>query len=193
MVSSAKIRFQKSASQGDEIVGMESFFITILPKDMDFSFSDGLRSVYGNSDILELDWETILKSNNFSVSKNETHFILDNCLEMDIEKSNSGSSSIILRGCFSCFDECIRKMKNLVTLISNLTDKKIKIDILGKFVKLEKDSLDDVINNLYEDKRNNFIHNFGNIKLHVPPSRFYKEDEKSKNPLKKLVSQIFKK
>jgi len=174
-------------------MGMESFFITILPENMDFCFSDGLRSVCGNSNILELDWETILKSNNFSVSKNDTKFILDDCLEMDIEKSNSGSAYIILRGCFACFDECILEMENFVALILNLTDKKIKIDILGEFVKLEKASLDDVIRNSYKDKKNTFIHNFGNIRLHVSPSRFYKEYEKSKNPLKKFVYQIFKK
>mgnify|MGYP000377407454 CR=1 FL=1 len=173
-------------------MGMESFFVTILPEDMEFSFLDGMRSVCGSSDILERDWEVILKNWSFSLSKRESYYILDNCIEMEIERNKENSAYIVLRGCFSCFDESINKMSYLINYISKLANGKITIDILGENVKWQQDILKRIIYNSYMEKNNAFNTNFGNVKLFVPPSRFYEEYKKLKNPVKRFIAKIFK-
>lgn len=176
---------------GDEIMGMESFFVTLLPQNMEFCFQDSIRSVCGNSKIFEVDWEAILSNRNFSICKKESYLILDDCIEMEIARNREGSAYIILSGCFSCFSESIKKMSSVIECISNLVNKEVKIDVLGETKRWENNSISSVIYNSYLEKYNAFKDNYGDVKLLVPPSRFYKEYKKLKNPLKRFITKVF--
>ena len=173
-------------------MGMESFFVILLPENMEFCFPDNIRRVCGNSSAFEIDWEAVLSVRKFYVYKNESYLILDNCIEMEIVRNREGSAYIVLRGCFSCFSQSIEKMCCLIDYISSLVNKEIRIDILGESVKWENSNINKTIFNSYMEKYNSFKSSFGDINLLVPPSRFYKEYEKQKNPMKRLIAKIFK-
>ncbi|MDF2984758.1 MAG: hypothetical protein K0R50_268 [Eubacterium sp.] len=173
-------------------MGMESFFVTLLPENMEFCFQDNIRRVCGNSNLFEMDWEAVLSNRNFSINKKESYLILDDCIEMEIEKNKEGSSYIVLRGCFSCFSESIEKMCCLIDYISNLVNKEVRVDVLGESARWENSDVSRTIFDSYIEKNNSFKRSFGDINLLVPPSRFYKEYEKIKNPIKRLLAKIFK-
>jgi hypothetical protein len=192
MVSGTENGLEGCTSGGDEIMGMESFFVTLLPENMEFCFQDSIRKVCGNSEIFEVDWEKVLRDRKFSICKNESYLILDDCIEMEVARNREGSAYIILRGCFSCFSESIKKMCSLIHCILNLINKEVKIDVLGETQKWENNSVSSAIYDSYIEKYNAFRNSYGDVKLLVPPSRFYKEYEKLKNPLKKFIEKVFK-
>ena len=170
---------------------MESFFVTLLPESMEFCFQDGIRVVSGNSDIFEVDWEVVLSNRDFTICKKESFLILDDCIEMQIVRNRECSAYIILSGCLSCFSESIKKMCSLIDCISNQENKEVKIDILGETQKWEN-GIDSVIYESYIEKYNAFKNSFGDVKLLVPPSKFYKEYRKLRNPINKYLSKILK-
>ena len=171
-------------------MGIESFFITILPENTNFCFSNNIRSVQGNNNSFELNWEEILKENKLSIIKKEEYIIIDNCIEMDL-RNGTESTYIVLRGCFSCFDESVKKMGYIIECISNLDTVKIKIDILGEIFYFDKSRFNNIIYNAYNKKYKAFKHNYGDVILSVSPSGFFKEYRKYKSPIRRFIKKIF--
>lgn len=191
MVSGTENGVERYTRGGDEIMGMESFFVTLIPSEMKFCYKDNIRIMCGKSDIFEVDWEAILGTNEYSICNKESCIILNNCIEMQAVRNSEGSPYIILSGCFSCFSEGIRTMCSLVDCISNQVNKNFKIEVLGETHEL-RENISSVIYDAYREKYNAFKDTFGDIKLLTPPSRFYKDYKKMKNPLYRIV-RIFKK
>lgn len=172
-------------------MGMESFFVTLIPRDMRLCHENNIRIICGKSDIFETDWEAILSTGGYSICKIESCLILNDCVEMQILRNRESSSYIILSGCLSCFNESVKEMCSLIDYISNVVNKDFKIDVLGNIYELNE-NISSVIYEAYREKHSAFKHTFGNIKLRVPPSRFYKDYKKMKNPFHKIIS-IFRK
>lgn len=191
MVSGTKNGVKGYTCGGDEIMGMESFFVTLLPESMEFCLKDDIRVVSGSSDIFEVDWEEVLRNRDFTIRKKGSFLILDDCIEMQIVRNREGSEYIILSGCLSCLSESIKKMCSLIDCISNQVNKKVKIDILGETRKWEN-GIDSIIYESYIEKYNAFKNSFGDVKLLVPPSEFYKKYKKQRNPINKFLSKILK-
>ena len=172
-------------------MGMESFFVTLLPRDMEFCFQDNIRIICGKSDIFEVDWETLLSNRNFTIRKKESFLILNDCIEIQIVRDREISPYIILSGCFSCFSESVKEICSIIDFISNVVNKDFRVDVLGNTHELSE-NIGSVIYDAYREKYDAFKYTFGNIKLIAPPSRFYKDYKKMKNPFYKIL-RILKK
>ncbi len=72
-----------------------------------------------------------------------------------------------------------------------LINKDFRIDVLGNTYEMSE-NISSVIYDAYREKYDAFKYTFGNIKLLAPPSRFYKDYKKMKNPFYKII-RILKK
>lgn len=191
MVSGTENGIERYTCGGDEIMGMESFFVTLLPRDMEFCYQDNIRIICGKSDVFEVDWEAILGTRDYSISKKESCIILNDCLELQIIRNREDSPYIVLSGCFSCFSESVKEMCSIIDFISKVVNKDFRIDVLGNTHELIE-SVGSIIYDAYRKKHDAFKYTFGNVKLLAPPSRFYKDYKKMKNPFYKII-RILKK
>lgn len=190
MVGCTENGTEKCSSGGDEIMGMESFFVTVLTESLELSSIDGIRHVNGNSKSLKIHWSEILKDK-FCVKLHNTYnLIINNCIEMKLEKTSNNSYYCILIGCFSCFEEGKRNMSNLIKQMSKCAGEQLKVDILGETNNFDEGKFHLLVNKAYNEKYIEFVKNYGKINLLVDPGNFYKEYKKLRNPLMRLLCKV---
>lgn len=173
-------------------MGMEGFFVTLLPDNMEICIKDGMRHVKGKSKIFNIDWETFLKKKELLITRKDTYYIIDNCVELELINNEQDSPYIILRGCFTCFDESIKKICLIVKSIYENISKMFKVIICGELNEFNK-KIPHAIYDSYKDKYNNYKSIFGDIKLLIPPSEFYREYKKHRNPIIKVLNKFIEK
>ena len=155
-------------------MGMESYSIMIVPKEVSLVCEEGYQKIIGRSEIDIVDVEEKLKSKVGQFVMNG-RFIYDECLELFLYQQEGKLQALELKGCLSWLKEGV---KNSFQLISYLQDEYGELDtyVLNKKIEYEKESeLHQEICIAYNDKIAIFEKQYGNIELKATCGNFYKE------------------
>lgn len=167
-------------------MGMESYSITILAKEVMLSKCNGFQKLTGCTDVDLNKIRSILEVVGVEL-KTENLFVYDECLELFLYEQDNKFQGIEVKGCISWMEEGIKsayKLLNNFMILYGDCD----IYVLGKKINfVSSDELYGLINVEYNDKIGVFNKQYNNMKLKVTCSKFYS----NKKYKKRFINRIF--
>ena len=163
-------------------MGLESFFIKILPLDsVQTCMEDiGCQGVMTKDRVLALKWNKIITRYGKivqTISEKEGYFkyVINDCVDFYLEKSIGGGYYINLIGCFSCYDKSLSEIVDLLQIIALQVGDRIQVYICGEFVCFDSTNIEIIKNKIisrYRNKYQEFKKIFSKEKL-CSPSNFH--------------------
>src|SRR5690554_6640626 len=165
-------------------MGLESFFITLLPPNIEPVLIDGNISFSGESHITINSFIEKI-SNHYSLKqikeKEWYWFIVKDVIVMRIEYRDKWFNAVSLEGCFSYYEENLQICYDIAQTIKNLIFDVTVYHPSGLSFRLgSKEEFFSLIKDIYQDKYQLFLKHFGEFKIKVTPERFYEALSKIK-------------
>lgn len=176
-------------------MGMESFFIRLLPK--------GIKRVIDESqpfDTFRYVGETNLSTDEFAeiltslgetcIHRGNGSYELNNSIILSLQSNNDDVKEIALEGCLSWYDDCINEMYRLTELINthileislNYPEVSEGIPARSEFATLVQQGT--------EIKYRAFLERYGSIQIKILPGKHFYEFVR--NPFKRLLFKWFR-
>ena len=153
---------------------MESFNITGLVQGVLIEYENNYQKLIGSSEIDILDIKEKFKSLGMQYIQ-ENKWIFDDYLEVYVYEKEGKFQGIEIKGCISWMKEGVKDSFQIVNKCKEWYGE-LDIYILGKKIWCDsKDGLDKYVQEAYKNKINLFNRQYGNVKLKVTCSNFYKE------------------
>lgn len=177
-------------------MGMESFYLELIPTDVSISYVNDVRKFEGKSDLSSLDfYNSFVKINLPINSKKDNSIIIDKAIHLQIIEKEQKVQTILLQGCFTWFIESLPLCYTVVRFIkSNIFD--VKLNILGEEIQADDyDSFQAAIIDLYKEKYEYFNTHLANFRAKILPSDFYKYRKnylRKKNNIFSKLSVLFR-
>lgn len=174
-------------------MGMESYFIQVLPIGVMPIKKDGCNDFDGHSSITYRELFDNLRISTSIQKKSETSIIIDNALILSVDAEGDYVISITIEGCFAWYSEglklCFTTIQSIDSIIENITifhPGGLHFGLGNENEFIQK------IMSYYQPKYDEFTEQFGGIQMKVlPGSPFY--DAYMKNKRKSIWTKIFTK
>ena len=173
-------------------MGMESFFISVFPKNMTVDFVNGMRKINGIDKRYDLDWNKELRTRLYDVVDDHNCYIVDSCIEFYINETSQGGIQIDLIGCLSCYTYALEKMDKLIKDIGIITNSTPYVFACGDVFEYDENDFITRVENGYNTKKEAFNKMFTNEIFIVYPKDFYNYFD-SKKSIIQGISKSFKK
>ncbi len=136
-------------------MGMESFFVNVLPMDMEIHMSDGIGYIKGDSKIYELDWKNKLTLKSYYLLElldKQKFYVIDDYIELYVEQTSENGTYLTIVGGFYCFTYALKLMNRLIKDIYDITKQVPKIFACGEVFKYNENKFIDIITDGYNEK-----------------------------------------
>jgi len=156
-------------------MGMESYFIQVLPQGVIPVKKDGCNSFDGQSSISYTELFDNLRLNTSIQKNSETSIIIDNVLILSVDSEGINFGSITIEGCFAWYSEglklCFATIKAIDSIIGNITI----FHPRGLYFGLgNEDEFIQKVMSCYQGKYDEFVKQFRGIQTKVLPGQpFY--------------------
>ena len=170
-------------------MGMESYSITVLSKQVSIKYERSFQKLVGSSLYEVLDVEKKMRECGIQYIQNGK-WIYNDCLELFIYQQNGKFQGIEIKGCLSWLSEGV---KDCFSLINNFQRcyGEFDIYILGqKVLCTSEEVLGQYVYNAYIQKIELFIRQYGNISLKVTCGNFYREMDRQNKWYYKLIHKL---
>lgn len=178
-------------------MGAESYFITLLPTGISPAIIDGANGFKGKTDIKVKDFIEKIKQMKYPIKsikeENWFWFAIDDAIVMRLEHQDGWIQALSLEGCFSWYVEGLQLCYEITRSINdNILKVQVYHPLLGlNFTLGTIEEFLIQVKNVYQDKYERFIREFGEIHGKVQPGMpFFDFRKKSKR--KSLFSRLFK-
>ena len=166
-------------------MGMESYNIMLLPKNINIKREDAYWKLCGTTDILLNAIEDDLEKLCIKVNKNK-EYVFAQCIDVKLHGDKIFFQGFELRGCLS-YLAGVEACYNFYEFWKNKIP--LNIFILNQIVNVESSNdLYETICYMYSEKIKLFNKQYGDIELKVTSGNFYREIKKRKRWYNKLFS-----
>jgi len=178
-------------------MGMESYYIDIIPNGVRVCMEDDVRRFEGKSKVRTSEFINGLQRLLLPLSSNMKYFyIVDETIQLQIIVKDKYVQAIILQGCFTWFEEGLEICFNIVEfIITSLME--VDVSVFGKTVNyIDVNSFKKTVIELYKEKFEYFKDYLADYKVKIPPCDFYSYREKyikKKNGFIAKIQNFFKK
>lgn len=170
-------------------MGMESYSITVLAKQVSIEYEKSYQKLAGSSLYKVLNVEKKMRDEGIQYIQSGK-WIYNDCLELFIYQQNGKFQGIEIKGCLSWLNEGVKDCFNLVNTFQKWYGE-FDIYILGqKVLCTSEEVLCQYVYNAYTEKIELFNRQYGNIKLKATCGKFYKEMDKQSKWYYKLFHKL---
>lgn len=172
-------------------MGLESYFITLLPPDTKPLNIDGNIGFKGESHITvdKFIKEISICYDLKQIKEKEWYwFKVEDIIVMRIEYQDKWLNAVSLEGSFSWYEESLRKCYNISQTINNIFDVIVYHPFGLEFKLGSEEEFLSRIKEIYQHKYQLFLKQFGGLNIKVAPVDFY--EALNTNRLKKLINSI---
>ncbi len=172
-------------------MGMESYYVDILPKNVKFYMDGDIRKIEGVSSFNLSEFVMQIQKLQLPIRlKNENIFIIDEAIQLQLILTNQNIQVITLQGCFTWFEEGIELCYNIVRFIkTNIFE--VDVSVLNEDINLDNEvEFKKNVIELYNEKFEYFRKYLADFKAKILPCDFYDYRKKILKEKTSIISKV---